>query len=81
MGIKENKLFAEVFSDVAKLDEALNKFVVKLSGYNPDALSETKKILWKETDHWETLLHERAAISGELVLSDFTRKALSAFKK
>ncbi|HET8754003.1 MAG TPA: enoyl-CoA hydratase/isomerase family protein, partial [Salinimicrobium sp.] len=31
--------------------------------------------------NWERLLAERAAISGELVLSDFTKQALSKFKK
>ncbi len=39
-----------------------------------------KKIFWKGTEHWETLLFERAAISGRLVLSDFTKNAIAAFK-
>jgi methylglutaconyl-CoA hydratase len=38
-------------------------------------------MLWKGTVHWETLLEERAAISGALVLSRFTKKALEKFKK
>jgi methylglutaconyl-CoA hydratase len=38
-----------------------------------------KKIIWEGTDDWDTLL-KRAAVSGELVLSDFT-KALNQFKK
>jgi hypothetical protein len=45
-----------------------------------DALFEMKKILWEQTEHWDVLLAERAAISGKLVLSDFTKKALEAFK-
>ncbi|HSP12720.1 MAG TPA: hypothetical protein VLO29_09355 [Salegentibacter sp.] len=40
-----------------------------------------KQTLWKDTAHWEKLLLERAAISGELVLSDFTKNALAKFKK
>jgi methylglutaconyl-CoA hydratase len=40
-----------------------------------------KKVLWKGTDNWDTLLYERASISGKLVLSDFTKKALEKFKK
>jgi methylglutaconyl-CoA hydratase len=39
-----------------------------------------KEIFWKGTDHWETLLMERAGISGTLVLSDFTRQAIASFK-
>ncbi len=40
-----------------------------------------KKIFWKGTEHWDELLKERAAISGRLVLSDFTKKAIEQFKK
>jgi methylglutaconyl-CoA hydratase len=39
-----------------------------------------KKIFWKGTDHWDTLLIERATISGRLVLSEFTRNAIAKFK-
>jgi methylglutaconyl-CoA hydratase len=53
----------------------------KLASYNPDALIEMNKVLWKGTSHWETLLNERAAISGQLVLSTFTKNALAKFKK
>ena len=40
-----------------------------------------KKVFWENTNHWNQLLAERAAISGELVLSDFTKKALAKFSK
>jgi methylglutaconyl-CoA hydratase len=40
-----------------------------------------KTVLWENTAHWDELLHERAAISGKLVLSEFTKNALSQFKK
>lgn len=78
---KQNGLFAELFPSIETLDEGLSDFCNKLASYNPDALAEMKKVLWENTDHWGTLLYERAAISGTLVLSDFTRKALSEFKK
>ena len=35
-----------------------------------------KKALWKGTEHWDTLLIERAETSGKLVLSEFTKNAL-----
>jgi methylglutaconyl-CoA hydratase len=44
-------------------------------------LEDWKKVLWKDTSHWDTLLAERAAITGKLVLSEFTKNALSKFKK
>jgi len=40
-----------------------------------------KKVFWQGTENWDNLLYERAAISGKLVLSDFTKEALGQFKK
>lgn len=76
----EHHLFTELFDDAAAMDEALAKFTQRLGSYNPEALSEMKKVLWEGTEHWDQLLRERAAISGKLVLSDFTVQALKAFK-
>ncbi|HLV47410.1 MAG TPA: enoyl-CoA hydratase/isomerase family protein [Flavobacterium sp.] len=78
---KENKLFTQVFSSIAEMDEAVNAFCDRLSAYNPEALQEMKKAMWQGTEHWDELLIERAKISGRLVLSDFTRNALSKFKQ
>lgn len=74
-------LFSNTFETVEELDVALQDFCAKLSSYNPEALLEMKKVLWEGTQHWDTLLLERATISGKLVLSDFTKNALSEFKK
>jgi len=52
-----------------------------LANSNPDAMRMLKTIFWQGTDHWDSLLSERAAMSGELVLSDFTKNAIAAFKK
>jgi methylglutaconyl-CoA hydratase len=52
-----------------------------LASSSPAAMSELKKVLWSGTEGWEKLLNERAAISGRLVLSNFTREAIQAFKK
>lgn len=78
---KEKGLYARVFDSIKDLDKEVEIFSQKLASYNPEALYEMKQILWKNTNHWEELLQERAAISGELVLSDFTKKALEKFKK
>lgn len=77
----ENKLFTQLFDSTEAMDEALDAFTQRLSSYNPEALHEMKKVLWEGTEHWGALLKERAAISGKLVLSDFTVNALNAFKK
>ena len=78
---KEKGLFAGVFESVTELDTEVALLSEKLASYHPGALIEMKKILWKGTAHWETLLDERAAISGQLVLSMFTKNALAKFKK
>lgn len=78
---KEKGLYARVFESIKELDKEIELFTEKLASYNPEALFEMKQTLWKDTAHWEKLLLERAAISGELVLSDFTKNALAKFKK
>jgi methylglutaconyl-CoA hydratase len=78
---QEKGLYSKVLDDTKKMDKELHFFAEKLASYNPKALEEWKKVLWGGTSHWDTLLIERAAITGKLVLSDFTKEALSKFKK
>lgn len=78
---KEKGLFAKVFETQSELDKEVELFAAKLASYNPDALTNMKKILWEDTQHWDTLLFERAELSGKLVLSDFTKNALAKFRK
>ena len=73
-------LYADVYENIEVLDQAVQAFAKHLCTYNPEAMFEMKKIFWKGTDDWNTLLAERAAISGRLVLSDFTKKTLEKFK-
>lgn len=74
-------LYAKVLLDQKELDNDLANFTTKLASYNPEALQQMKKIIWEGTSDWDALLLERAAISGELVLSEFTKNALNQFKK
>jgi len=77
---KEKGLYNDVYADIPALDIAVSDLAEKLASYHPDALTGLKQILWEGTDDWDTLLAERAAISGELVLSEFTQQALKKFK-
>jgi len=77
---KHKGLFAEVHSSIESMDESVYRLVNSLSHSNPDAMIEMKKIFWKGTEHWDELLKERAAISGRLVLSEFTKNAINKFK-
>lgn len=76
---KEKGLYNEVYKDIGELDEALSGLTQKLASYHPDALHGLKEILWEGTEDWDELLTQRAAISGELVLSEFTQQALQGF--
>ena len=78
---REKGLYTEVFDSVDEMDTEIDKLATTLSTSNPEAMEGLKKVMWKGTDHWGTLLMERAVSSGTLVLSDFTRDAISKFKK
>ena len=77
---KEKGLYGEVYATLSDLDAAVNSLSEKLLSSNPEAMSMLKKVFWEGTDHWDTLLNERAAMSGKLVLSEFTKKAIGKFK-
>jgi methylglutaconyl-CoA hydratase len=78
---KRKGIFAETHATVESMDESVKKLSTFLAGANPDAMAEMKKIFWKGTENWDQLLEERAAISGRLVLSEFTREAITRFKQ
>ncbi len=77
---REKGLFVEVFSSHEALDTAVRSLAQTLSESSPMAMAALKKVLWQGTDHWDQLLLERAAMSGRLVLSEFTRNAIARFK-
>jgi methylglutaconyl-CoA hydratase len=77
---KEKGLFQESFETIEQLDAYIEHFLGNLCSYAPEALLELKRIFWQGTEHWDTLLPERAAISGRLALSEHAKKAIEAFK-
>lgn len=77
---KEKGLFTHVFETTEELDKAVQQFAQNLCNYNPEAMKEMKKIFWQGTENWDTLLAERAIISGRLVLSEFTKETLKKFQ-
>lgn len=77
---KHKGLFAEVHSSIENMDESVYRIANSLAHSNPEAMAEMKKILWKGCEHWDELLKERAAISGRLVLSEYSKNAINKFK-
>jgi methylglutaconyl-CoA hydratase len=78
---KKHALYSEIYKTVAELDDAVRQLADKLAHSNPEAMAMLKKVFWKGTENWDTLLDERAAMSGKLVLSSFTKQAIEKFKK
>jgi len=74
-------LFAELHADVAGMDDSINRLSTSLSHSSPEAMKEVKKMFWKGTDHWDALLKERAAISGRLILSEYSKSFIKKFKE
>jgi methylglutaconyl-CoA hydratase len=72
-------LYARLFPTSVVLDEAVEEFARTLAGSNPDAVARIKRITWPDAEEFPRLLEERAALSGTLVLSDYTRRAIAAF--
>ncbi len=77
---KDKGLYVDTFSTIENLDNAILALAEKLAFSNPEAMKLLKKVQWQGTENWDTLLIERAEMSGKLVLSDFTRDAISKFK-
>lgn len=76
-----NGLYNKLTDSIEELDSEVERLAKNLSESNPDALRNLKDILWQSTGHWSATLEQRAEISGELVLSDHTRKFIENFQK
>lgn len=77
---KEKGLYVEIFETIEALDDAVKVFAEDLAKYSPEAMKQMKSVFWSGTEHWDKLLIERAAMSGKLALSDFTKETLKRYK-
>ncbi len=77
---ERHALYSRTFDDIASMDAAINALAGTLAASNPDAMAAMKRVFWEGTEKWETLLTQRATMSGTLVLSEFTRSAIAKFK-
>ena len=78
---RKKGLFAELHNTVEGMDESIRRLASNLAHSNPHAMVEVKKMFWHGTENWDHLLKERAAMSGKLVLSEFTKNAIQKFKR
>ena len=77
---RQKGLFANVSDTTTEMDEQIEKLIADLLESNPEAMEGMKRIFWEGTDHWDTLLEERAEKSGRLVLSEYARSEMNKFK-
>jgi len=74
-------LFAELHPTLESMEASVERLTTTLAASNPKAMMEMKKTFWEGTENWDTLLEARAAISGKLILSDFSKQAIAKFKQ
>jgi methylglutaconyl-CoA hydratase len=73
-------LYTKILASVSELDESVAALAAELAQRNPEAAADIKRMSWRGTDDWDKLLTERAETSARLVLSDYTSKAIAAFR-
>lgn len=73
---KRKGFYAEVHETAGGMDESIARLTNTLTHANPAAVRLLKASFWEGSEHWDALLNERAAISGQLVLTDFARQEL-----
>jgi methylglutaconyl-CoA hydratase len=78
---REKGLFAKVFESQSALEEESMLLAQKLATYDSNATKLLKRELWEGTEHWPELLAQKAEISAQLVLQDFTKSVLNKFKQ
>ncbi|MEP7383949.1 MAG: enoyl-CoA hydratase/isomerase family protein [Gemmatimonadota bacterium] len=74
-------LYARISASVAALGADVTALAERLASANPRALREMKRVATAGTAHWTTLLYERAAISGSLILTPPAQAALTALSR
>lgn len=74
---EQHGLYARLHPTTDELDEAVDALAGALARSNPEAMATMKRVFWEGTEGWDELLADRAAMSGRLVLSEFTRAAIA----
>jgi methylglutaconyl-CoA hydratase len=73
---ERHALYSRVADDVTRMDAELDALARTLAAASPEAMAELKTVFWAGTEQWESLLAERADVSGRLVVGDFARRAI-----
>ncbi|MES2521843.1 MAG: enoyl-CoA hydratase/isomerase family protein [Gemmatimonadota bacterium] len=73
-------LYSQLYDSAGAMDSAVEKLATVLAASNPEAMAGLKHVFWQGTEGWDMMLADRAALSGRMVLSEFTRNAIAGFR-
>ncbi len=73
-------LYNKVFESEKELDKYVTELSKRLSDESFSATSKLKEIFWEGYEEIRQTFEARAALSGKLVLSDFTKEFIANFK-
>jgi methylglutaconyl-CoA hydratase len=73
-------LYSRLFDDAGAMNSAVDTLATTLAASNPEAMAQLKHVFWQGTEGWDLVLADRAAMSGRMVLSEFTRNAIAGFR-
>ena len=71
-------IYSHVYPTIEAMDEGISELLKTLTAQSLNAQSALKKALWSGCEDWDTLLLERARISGKLVLKDESKSAIKS---
>lgn len=74
---KKKGLFHKISKNI---EEESFAFAKEMTRYHLQASAEIKKVFWKDAEDMEKVFEERASISGQLALSEFTQNTLAKIK-
>ncbi|CAH1000803.1 Short-chain-enoyl-CoA hydratase [Neolewinella maritima] len=77
---REKNLYQRVYAGPEELFREARLMAKRFADYSPEAVRRLKQSLWEGTEHWPEELARRAEITGQLVLQDEAKAALSKFK-
>lgn len=77
---RKKGLYAELHPNEESMNESVLRLAHTLAHSNVKAMAEMKKMFWQGTDNWDQLLDERAAISGKLIVSEYSKAKINAIK-
>jgi len=75
---KRKGLYNTVVPTEEILDQNVMETAHRLASYAPKAIKNLRKLHWKDTDHWKTLLPKNAEITAKLVLEEATQNILKS---